>query len=874
MKSTFTLLFSCNLLVFQFAVTQTTAPYRHAKLSVEKRTADLLQRMTTEEKVGQLQCWIASLGPKDSVVTTGVGSLAVTLRPLSAKAAAERANQLQHLAVEKTRLGIPLLIHDEALHGLIGKGATNFPQAIALAATWEPDLMGRIATVIGRQTKSRGIRQVLSPVVNVVRDARWGRVEETYGEDPYLSERMGVAFCKPIESQGVVTTPKHFVANVGDGGRDSHAIEVSETQLREIYLPPFLACFREAGSRSVMASYNSVNGLPASSNHWLLTDLLRGEWGFQGFVVSDYGSVSGIESSHMAVANASEGAERALSAGLDVELPQAYFYGKPLLQAIKDKRVSMAVLDTAVARVLKAKFQLGLFDNPYVDPNEADNMDDTNEDRMLGLEAGRKSIVLLRNENGLLPLKKDLKTIAVLGPAANTAHLGGYSGFGMKTVNMLEGIRNKVSAKTNVVYAQGIDQPNSSLPAISPEYLIPAGAKPDEHGLRGEYFSNMNFSGKPKLARVDEKIDFDWGSGPPDTSLPADRFSVRWTGTLVPPVSRTYRLCVMTDDGVRVWLDGKLIDDNWHDRGATADYMTLKLEAGRHYDLKIDFYENGGESFASLGWDLSMNSDRQLQEAVDAARGADVAVVVTSIVEGEGRDRADLDLPGRQEELIKTVAATGVPVVVVLVNGSPVTMQRWIGDVAGIVESWYGGEEAGNALAEVLFGDENPGGKLPITFPQFVGQCPIYYNLKPSGRGYDYVDMSGEPLYPFGFGLSYTKFEYSNLRIDPGTMGKMGRVEVNVDVRNIGTRTGDEVVQLYLHDPVATVVRPLKELKGFKRIMLAPGEKKTVSFALSSRELSFLNAAMQLVTEPGEIEVMVGSSSEDIRVRSKFTIKE
>ena len=865
---------ACSLLVSQLAPAQRTGsvPYQDARLSVEQRTENLLQRMTTEEKVGQLQCWIGSLGVGDTVATSGVGGLAVTLRSLSARAAAERANQLQRLAVEETRLGIPLLIHDEALHGLIGKGATSFPQAIALAATWDPELMARVATVIGRQTRSRGIRQVLSPVVNVVRDARWGRVEETYGEDPYLSARMGVAFCKPIELQGVITTPKHFVANVGDGGRDSHPIELSETQLREIYFPPFQACIQEGGARSIMSSYNSVNGLPASSNRWLLTDVLRKEWGFQGFVVSDYGSVSGIESAHLVAANASEGAEQALTAGLDVELPQVHFYGEPLLQAIKDKRVPFSVLDTAVGRVLRAKFQLGLFDNPYVDPDKAERLDDTQEDRVLALEAARKSIVLLKNENGLLPLRSNLKTIAVIGPVANVARLGGYSGFGMKTVSLLEGITRRVSSKTKVVYAQGIDQPNTPLPAIASECLMPAGAKPGEHGLRGEYFSNMDCSGTPALVRLDEKIDFDWGSGSPDTTLPADQFSIRWRGTLIPPATRTYRLSIMTDDGVRVWVDGKLVDESWHDRAATADFLTMKLEAGRRYDLRIDYYENGGQAFAGLGWDLSSDSEQQLQQAVEAARGAELAVIAAGIVEGEGRDRANLDLPGRQEQLIKAVAATGVPVVVVLVNGSPVTMQHWISDVPALVESWYGGEEGGNAVADVLFGDVNPGGRLPISFPQFVGQCPIYYNLKPSGRGYDYVDMSGKPLFPFGYGLSYTQFEYTNLRISPRTVATTGSVEISVDVRNIGKRSGDEVVQLYLHDLVASVVRPLKELKSFRRIALAPGETRTVSFVLTSRDLSFLNAAMQRVVEPGEIEVMIGSSSEDVRVKGTFNI--
>lgn len=847
-------------------------PSTNARLAVEERTKDLLRRMTLEEKIGQLQCWIGDLGANDSVVTGGLGGLAISLRSLSAKEAAERANHLQRLAVEKTRLGIPLIIHDEALHGLVGKGATSFPQAIALAATWDPDLMERVAAVIGRQTKSRGIRQVLSPVVNVVRDARWGRVEETYGEDPYLTARMGVAFCKPIEAQGVITTPKHIVANVGDGGRDSHAIEVSETQLREVYFPPFQACFQEAHALSVMAAYNSVNELPSSANPWLLTDVLRNEWGFQGFVVSDYGSVSGIVSMHHTASDKTKGVQQALVAGLDIELPQVDLYGQPLLQAVREGMIPGSVLDTAVSRVLRAKFLVELFDNPYTDPNDAAKLEDTAEDRALALEAARKSIVLLKNENGVLPLKKDLKSIAIIGPNAEVVRLGGYSGFGMKVASLLDGIKQHVSLTTKAVFAKGSDLSYIPFPAIAAEYLIPSDAKSGERGLRGEYFNNMDLTGKPLLVRLDQQIDFDWGVGSPDSTMPVDHFSIRWRGKLVPPVSRTFRLSITTDDGVRVWVDGKLVDDSWFDRSPTSDFFSLKLEAGRQYDLRIELYENAGGAFASLGWDLKAETDKELQQAVDAARGADVAVIAVGIVEGEGRDRANLDLPGGQEDLIKAVVATGVPTVIVLINGSPITMQNWIENVPAIVEAWYAGEDGGNAIADVLFGDVNPGGKLPITFPQFVGQCPIYYNMKPSGRGYDYVDMKGKPLFPFGYGLSYTRFEYTNLRIHSKTVSPTGKVEIKVDVRNVGQRSGDEVVQLYLHDVVASVVRPLMELKGFRRISLAAGEMRTVLFTLTAKDLEFLDAKMQSVVEPGEFEVMLGSSSQDIRARGSFEV--
>ena len=860
-------------------VAKSDLPYRNAKLSVEERVRDLLARMTVEEKVAQLQCEIGQMEGRDSVIKGGVGSLAVPLRNFGPRDAAEQANRIQKIAVTETRLGIPVLIHDEALHGLVGREATSFPQAIGLAATWNPELLEQVAAVTAKQTRSRGIRHVLSPVINIARDVRWGRVEETYGEDPFLTSRMGAAFCKVVEREGVVSTPKHFAANVGDGGRDSNAIHFSERLLREIYFPAFKACIQEGRARSVMAAYNSVDGVPASASHWLLTDVLRKEWGFTGFVVSDYGSVGGIRTQHRAAATQKETAKMALDAGLDVELPGINYYGKPLLEAVREGLVAETTLDTAVSRVLRAKFELGLFDNPYADPAEAVRLNDTPADRALALRAARESIVLLKNDDAALPLKKNLRAIAVIGPNADAVRLGGYSGFGMKVVTVLEGIRKKVPATTQVHYAKGSELETTGLPPIPAANLAPPDAKsgepatPGGHGLRGEYFANMMLSGPPALVRTDPQIHFEWESGSPDPRLPADRYSVRWTGALVPPVSGSYKLSITTDDGVRVYVDGKLVVDSWFDRGASADFFTLKLEAGRRYDLRIEYYENGGFAFASLGWDVQAAANEELTRAVEAARKSDVAVIVAGYPEGEGRDRADLNLPAAQEELIRAVAATGVPAVVVLMGGSAVTMGNWGDVVPAVVEAWYAGEEGGAAIADVLFGDYNPGGKLPITFPQTVGQVPLYYNPKPSGRGYDYITVSGKPLFPFGHGLSYTKFAYTNLRITPDAITLAGSVEVRVDVQNAGTRAGDEAVQLYIHDVVGSVARPLKELKGFQRISLAPGETKTVAFVLAPEHLSMLDRDLKSVVEPGIFEVLVGSSSEDIRLKGTFEVR-
>jgi beta-glucosidase len=575
---------------------------------------------------------------------------------------------------------------------------------------------------------------------------------------------------------------------------------------------------------------------------------------------------------HHTAATKKEAAKQAVEAGLDMELPWVDIYGTPLLQAVKEGLVSESTIDRSVKRILAAKFRLGLFENPYVDPERAASINNSPEHRALALEAAREAIVLLKNENNVLPLNKSIKSIAIIGPNAHAVRLGGYSGFGMKVVTVLEGVKNKVSPNTVVRYERGCELGGNALPTIPAEYLIPADGKPGEHGLKAEYFNNMNLSGAPTLVRIDKQVYFEWGPGSPDSTINIDHFSVRWTGKLVPPVSGAYKLSVTTDDGARLYLDGKLLIDSWFNRGASSDVVSLKLEAGRQYGIKMEYYENEGWSFASLGWEAKPDTDKTLQAAVDSAKESDVAIIVAGIIEGEGRDRSSLDLTGYQEQLLKAVVNTGTPTVVVLMTGSAVTMKNWLEDVPAVLESWYAGEEGGNAVADVLFGDYNPGGKLPITFPRSVGQVPLYYNPKPTGRGYDYIDLSGKPLFPFGYGLSYTKFEYTNLQVTPHKINPKGKVQISFDVQNVGDRKGDEVGQLYIHDVVASVTTPLKELKGFKRTTLQPKEKRTITFELGREQLEYLDEKMKSVLEPGTIEVLAGSSSEDIRLKGSFEV--
>lgn len=700
-------------------------PYRDPGRSIDRRIDDLLARMTPEEKFRQLFMVAGDLDAGTDAYKDGLFGLQVRSAK-DARGAAEKLNAIQRFFAEGTRLGIPIVPFEEALHGLVAPGATAFPQAIGLAATWDTDLMAEVAGAVAAETRSRGIRQVLSPVVNIARDVRWGRVEETYGEDPFLASRLAVAFVRAFEERGVVATPKHFVANVGAGGRDSYPIADGERYLREVDFPPFLAAIREGGARSIMTAYNSWDGLPCSTNPRLLTGILKGEWGFRGFVISDACSVGGSYSLHLTADSYPESGRQAWESGLDVvfqtEIGHAALFGP----AIIGGKVQAARVDDAVRRVLRAKMELGLFENPYVDPAEAERTNGSPGHRALARKAARDSVVLLKNEAGVLPLRTDgrPRSIAVVGPDAVEARLGGYSGPGIAKVSLLDGIRERAGAA--VRYAAG---------------------------------------------------------------------------------------------------------------------------CGR---------KDGDESL--------------IDEAVRLARASDLAVITAGIEEGEARDRSDIRLPGRQAEMIRRVAATGTPVIVVLYGGSAMAMSEWIKTADAVLLAWYPGEEGGRAVADVLWGDADPSGRLPITFPLAAGQLPLVYDHKPTGRFDGYLDLPGDPLFPFGFGLSYTEFRYSDLTIPPGTIRPDGRARIVCTVTNAGKRAGAEVVQLYVHDALASVARPVLELKGFRKVFLEPGAAAEVVFELGPKELALLDASMKDVVEPGEFQVYVGSSSRDIRLKGVLTI--
>jgi beta-glucosidase-like glycosyl hydrolase len=751
--------------VFLAAAPSERTPYRDPAQPVEIRVQDLLSRMTLEEKVAQtLGIWkdkeriteddgAFSPAKAKAAIPHGIGELARpselrdtprAVRP-GPRENALFLNAAQKWLVEQTRLGIPALTHEEALHGLTAPRGTHFPIPIGLASSWDPALLERVMSVAALEARARGTHHVLSPVLDLARDPRWGRTEETYGEDPYLVSRLGVAAIRGYQGTSpalakdkVFATAKHFAAHgPHEGGINTAPSFFAERVMREQYLFPFQAAVEEAGVATVMPSYNEIDGIPSHKNRWLLEQVLRREWGFRGLVVSDYFAIEQMQTLHHVAEDLDDAARQALAVGVDIELPDPKAYSS-LAEQVRAGRVSEAVLDRAVARVLRAKFLAGLFEDPYVDPDRAEAVSNTAEHQALALEAARRSLVLLKNDHALLPLdRKKVRTVAVIGPNAKGVRLGGYSSVPGRGVDVLDGIKQKAGPGVQVLYAEGV--------------------------------------------RITEH------------------------------------------------------EPNW-----TAD--------------KVVFGD-------------PEKNRRRIADAAAVARRADVAVVVIGTNESTSReawaddhlgDVADLRLSSQQDDLVSAVRATGKPVVVLLINGRPLAIPRVAETVPAILEGFYLGQEGGTAVGEVLFGDVNPGGKLPISFPRDAGQLPVYYDRKPTSFR-SYLDMPREPLFAFGHGLSYTTFRIDNVKVSPAKIGPEGRATVTADVANTGGRPGDEVVQLYLRDRVSSVTRPVRELRGFERVSLAPGEKRTVTFTLGPEALGLLDERMVRVVEPGLFDVMVGS---------------
>jgi beta-glucosidase len=884
------LVFICLVVLYQTGYSQSAMIYKDPKQPVDARVKDLLSRMTVEEKFWQLFMIPADLSDGKEKYAKGIFGFQVSAKgntdaagqllnysaASNAMETAKLINKMQHYFVEETRLGIPIIAFDEALHGLVRDGATAFPASIGLAASWDIPFMNRVSTAIARETKSRGIRQILSPVVNIAADVRWGRVEETYGEDPFLSSEMGVAFVAPFEKMGVVTTPKHFLANSGDGGRDSYPIDLDERLLEEIYLPPFKACFERGGSRSVMTSYNSLNGSPATANNWLLNGWLKQQENFKGFIISDASAVGGANVLHYTASDYDDASAKAINNGLDVIFQTAYEHYKLFIPPFLDGRINSKTIDEAVTRVLRAKFELGLFENPYTSEEEVNRWNGNPAHKLLAKEASLKSMVLLKNDGQVLPLKKSIQSIAVIGVDATEARLGGYSGPGNGKVSILAGIQNKLGKSVRVQYAAGCGRNSPEWVTVPSANLFTVSNGITVNGLSGEYFNNIQLSGKSVVSRIDNEINFGWTLYGPHPDINYDFYSVKWTGKIKSPASGKFKIGIEGNDGYRLYLNGQLLVDNWKSQTFTTRLADYVFEKDKTYDIRVEFFESQGYARFKMIWNIGVpnNWQQKIDEAVAAARKSSVAVVCVGIEEGESLDRAYLSLPGNQEELINQVAATGKPVVVVLIGGSAITMQKWINNVPAILDVWYPGEDGGNAIADVLFGDYNPAGRLPITFPVFEGQLPLVYNHKPTGRTDDYMNLNGQPLFPFGFGLSYSSFEYSNLRFDKMKFAKNDSTKLYCTIKNTSSKDGEEVVQLYIRDLLSFVAQPVKQLKGFQRIFLKAGEQKEISFMITPELLKMLNKEMKWVVEPGQFRIMIGASSKDIRQREIISVVE
>jgi beta-glucosidase len=848
----FCLSITCRFAVSQDRPTSSTPsfPFQNPGLSVEQRLDDLLSRLTLNEKVGQML----------------------------------------YNAPAITRLGIPEYNWwGEALHGVARAGkATVFPQSIGLAATWDTDLMLRVSTAISDEARAkhhdalrhgrRGIYEGLtfwSPNINIFRDPRWGRGMETYGEDPYLTGRLGVEFVRGMQGDDpkylkTVATPKHFAVHSGpEPERHVFDAVVDERDLRETYLPAFRATVLEGNAQSIMCAYNRFRGEPCCGSSELLQKILRDEWGFGGYVVSDCWAIMDFYTTHRVDKGAPQAAARALMAGTDVNCGVTY---DSLGVAVRQHLVNESLVDTAVRRLFRARFRLGMFDPPEIVPyaNIAMEINDSKKHRDLALEAARKSIVLLKNDGGLLPLTKSVRSLAIIGPNADDIDvlLGNYNGTPTHPITPLEGIKDRVTKGTKLTFARGCDiaENTPSLKVVPTTVLFPRGAGSSPGGLKADYYNNQNFEGSPFRTRTDANVDFNWWDEAPMPGMRADSFSVRWTGFIVPTKSGKHAIGVRLIGSARLRIDDSLIVDESDRHSVHTAWRWVDFKAGVPRRVVLDYRDRRADASVQLVWSRPAPTIRE--DALDAAKAADVVIMVmglSPLLEGEempvdvpgfrGGDRVDIGLPRLQEELIEAVAAIGKPVVLVLLNGSAVAVNWAAQHVAAMLTAWYPGQAAGAAIADILFGNYNPAGRLPVTFYRSTNELPPFTNYNMDGRTYRY--FRGEVLFPFGHGLSFTKFEYSHLKL-PSTITAGGEVPVSVTVKNAGGISGEEVVQLYVSDVVASAPVPIRSLQGFRRIFLKAGEQKAVNFSLTPRQLSLIDATAKRVVEPGIFEVSVG----------------
>ncbi|MCF8202877.1 MAG: glycoside hydrolase family 3 C-terminal domain-containing protein [Crocinitomicaceae bacterium] len=862
--------------------------YKDPSQPIEARVSDLLGRMSAAEKAWQLFMVPSDFDTTKCRFTDGIFGIQLFASALSDPnqqilnysssntnlELIARANDIQKHFIENTRLGIPIIFFDEGLHGLVRAQATSFPQAIGLAATFDPQLVSSAAAQIAREARLIGIRQVLSPVLNLATDVRWGRTEETFGEDPYLASQMGLAFIRPLESAGVVCTPKHFVVNVGAGGRDSYPIGLSERALYMSHYRPFLTAFHEGKARSVMSAYNSFDGYACSAAEALLTETLKQDWRFRGFVISDANAVGGELVLHRTAQSYNESGKHALSAGLDVIFQTDCVHFQLFEPSLLGQALEQARIDSAVARVLRVKFELGLFEQPYLElPEEKEVQKLLTDGFAIAQKCAEASFVLLKNEpqkdlHPILPLAKDSK-ILLLGEAAAEVKLGGYSGKGFQNASIKAGLEEAFGLK-NIHYLPYPQNPWSDGFQVlnqENEWLQLS------NGFQASYFNNPQLEGQPVLLRTETQIDHHWTLYGPDSTTGNSFFSGRWTSTLSAKKSGNIELKLAGNDGFRMYINDTCIIDQWQKEGYHERIYRLALQEGNSYQVRVEFREPQGNGRILLKINAHKNPIEAHYFDLEKQLDSDVAIIVVDYPEGEFQDRSSLALAPAQVTLIKEIKACGIPVVVVLVGGSAVTMTEWQDDAAAILYNWYSGEAGGLALANILSGKVSPSGKLPITIPQHEGQLPLSYWHEATGRGDDYVNSSGEPLYPFGYGLSYTQFAYSQFNMAQNTFSLQSgtdTLEFSFVVQNTGVYNGAEAIQFYIKPLYSETSLPVQYLIDTKKVLLKKGE--TMGFVSYKIPLSKLG----IPTGPGsdayptQFRLQIGSSSKDIRLQSQI----
>lgn len=842
------------LLIFLFAhaniIAQNTFPFQNSELSQEVRVNDLISRLTVKEKIEQLM---------------------------------SDAPAIQRLNIPKYNWW------NESLHGVARSGyATVFPQSITIAASWNTDLMYNVATIISDEARAkhheylrRGQHDMYqgltmwSPNINIVRDPRWGRGHETYGEDPYLTGQLGLQFVKGLQGNDsnyfkTVATAKHFAVHSGPEPL-RHEFDVSPNMIDfwETYLPAFRTLVKEGNVYSIMTAYNRVNGKAASASDELF-DILRNKWGFKGYVVSDCGAISDIWRKHKLTSDAASASALAVKAGCDLDCGSSYH---ALNEAIKDGSITEEDLNIAVKRLFLARIKLGMFDSekkvPFAQIPYAINNNSAHS--ILARKAAQESIVLLKNENKLLPLSKKIKTIAVIGPNADNVQSlwGNYNGIPSNPVTILQGIKNKLSPDVEVLYAEGsvLAEGVPTMEVIPSIYLR---TENDAQGLTGQYFTNTKWEGEPLFERIDDNVSFQWDIDTPDPRLKMGHYSIKWTGYIVPPKTGMYYFSDWGKPFMEFTLE-EIKGGGVHNHHAAINPKKIQLEAYKKYKIEIKYNNNYGDATAKMLW--SQPIDNQQEQAVELAKKADIVIMALGLnerLEGEEMginvdgfekgDRTKLDLPKEQEELLKAVSATGKPVVLVLLNGGALAVNWAADNVPAILSAGYPGQQGGNAVADVLFGDYNPAGRLPITYYKSIDQLPDFEDYNMKGRTYRYFEQ--EPLFPFGFGLSYTKFAYSNLEI-PSEVEINKPITVSVTVSNVGDLDGDEVIELYLKDEKASTPRPIHQLIGFKRVNIKKGAQKVVQFTIEPRQLSMINNKNELVIEPGWFTIYAGGKQPD-----------